>query len=125
MTAPHGFNLGVAALPHGITNSLHLHFTAEVVSCMSSKWLFRWGVDGTDGEAVIEPGDVTSIPTWMLRGFTNIGADDGWLFSSLGQDETGGILWAPSALEAAAKLGKSFRRTTTWSTVHRASHRKG
>ena len=106
VSTPHGFNLGVAALPHGITNSLHLHFTAEVFSCMSGKWLFRWGVDGTDGEAVIEPGDVISIPTWVFRGFTNIGADDGWMFSSLGQDETGGILWAPSVLEAAGKLGK-------------------
>lgn len=113
VTAPHGFNLGVAALPHGITNSLHLHFTAEVFSCISGKWLFRWGVDGTDGEAVIEPGDVISIPTWMFRGFTNMGADDGWLFSSLGQDETGGILWAPSVLEAAGKLGKFLTADNT------------
>ena len=106
VTAPHGFNLGVAALPHGITNSLHLHFTAEVFSCMSGKWLFRWGVDGTDGEAMIEPGDVISIPTWVFRGFTNVGSDDGWMFSSLGQDETGGIIWAPSVLAAAGEMGK-------------------
>lgn len=106
VTAPHGFNLGVAALPHGVTNSLHLHFTAEVFSCMSGKWLFRWGIDGTDGEAIIEPGDVISIPTWVFRGFTNVGADDGWMFSSLGQDENGGILWAPSVLKAAGQLGK-------------------
>jgi len=106
VTAPHGFNLGVAALPHGVTNSLHLHYTAEVFSCVSGKWLFRWGTDGKDGEAVVEAGDVISIPTWVFRGFTNIGDDDGWMFSSLGRDETGGILWAPSVLKAAAKLGK-------------------
>ena len=106
VSAPHGFNLGVAALPHGVTNSLHLHYTAEVFSCVSGKWLFRWGIDGKDGEAVVEAGDVISIPTWVFRGFTNIGADDGWMFSSLGRDQTSGIVWAPSVLEAAARLGK-------------------
>jgi len=105
VTEPHGFNLGVAALPHGVTNSLHLHFTAEVFSCMSGQWTFRWGIDGTDGEAIIEPGDIISMPSWMFRGFTNLGDDDAWMFSSLGQDETGGILWAPSVLKAAAELG--------------------
>jgi mannose-6-phosphate isomerase-like protein (cupin superfamily) len=102
---PHGFNLGVAAMPHNITNSLHLHFTAEVFSCFSGEWLFRWGVDGTEGEAVVRPGDVITMPTWMFRGFTNIGADDGWMFSSLGADDPGGIIWAPSVLTAAAEHG--------------------
>ena len=27
---PHGFNIGAAAMPNGITNNLHIHFTAEV-----------------------------------------------------------------------------------------------
>ncbi|WLQ35191.1 cupin domain-containing protein [Streptomyces castrisilvae] len=105
VTDAHGFNLGVAAMPHGITNSLHLHYTAEVFSCFSGEWLFRWGVGGDEGEHVIRPGDVISMPTWMFRGFTNVGADDGWMFSSLGMDETGGIIWAPSVLRAAAEHG--------------------
>ncbi len=113
VTEPHGFNLGVAALPHGVTNSLHLHFTAEVFSCMTGRWTFRWGVDGTDGEAVIEPGDIISIPSWIFRGFTNEGDDDAWLFSSLGQDETGGILWAPSVLAAAAEYGSFLSAENT------------
>lgn len=105
VTDPHGFNLGVAAMPHGITNSLHLHFTAEVFSCFSGEWLFRWGVDGSEGEAVVRAGDVITMPTWMFRGFTNVGADDGWMFSTLGMDDTGGIIWAPSVLHAAAERG--------------------
>lgn len=105
VTDPHGFNLGVAAMPHGVTNSLHMHFTAEVFSCFSGEWLFRWGNDGTDGEVVVRAGDVISMPTWMFRGFTNLGADDGWMFSALGMDETGGIIWAPSVLRAAAEHG--------------------
>ena len=27
---PHGFNIGAAAMPNGVNNNLHLHFTAEV-----------------------------------------------------------------------------------------------
>ena len=27
---PHGFNIGAAAMPDGVVNNLHLHFTAEV-----------------------------------------------------------------------------------------------
>ena len=96
VTAPHGFNLGVAALPHGITNSLHLHFTAEVFSCMSGKWLFRWGVDGTDGEAMIEPGDVISIPSGPHR------------YS-----------------RPRARWVSSCRRTTRWWTASRGCLRRG
>lgn len=102
---PHGFNLGVAAMPHGITNSLHMHFTAEVFSCFRGEWLFRWGVDGAEGETVVRAGDVITMPTWMFRGFTNIGVDDGWMFSTLGMDETGGVVWAPTVLAAAAERG--------------------
>ena len=30
----HGFNIGAAGMGAGITNSLHLHFTAEVFHCL-------------------------------------------------------------------------------------------
>jgi len=30
LAEPHGFALGVAAMPHGVTNNLHMHYTAEV-----------------------------------------------------------------------------------------------
>ena len=92
---PHGFNIGAAAMPNGITNNLHIHFTAEVFLVFKGEWKFRWGPNGDDGEIVGKAGDIVSVPTWIFRGFTNVGPDDGWLFTALGGDDTGGIIWHP------------------------------
>lgn len=102
---PHGFNIGAAAMPHGITNNLHIHFTAEVFLCFKGEWKFRWGPNGDDGEIVGKAGDIVSVPTWIFRGFTNVGPDDGWLFTALGGDDTGGIIWHPSIINGAAQYG--------------------
>jgi len=102
---PHGFNIGAAAMPHGITNNLHIHFTAEVFMSFRGNWRFRWGSDGQDGEYVSNPGDIVSVPTWIFRGFTNDGADDGWLFTCLGGDNTGGVIWHPEIIREAAEYG--------------------
>lgn len=102
---PHGFNIGAAAMPNGITNNLHIHFTAEVFLVFKGEWRFRWGPNGDDGEIVGRAGDIVSMPTWIFRGFTNVGPDDGWLFTALGGDNTGGIIWHPSILNGAAQYG--------------------
>jgi quercetin dioxygenase-like cupin family protein len=112
VTAPHGFNLGGAVMPAGVVNNLHLHFTAEVFVCFAGRWQFRWGVDGTDGEAVVAEGDVISIPTWIFRGFTSL-TDDAWLFTALGRDVSGGLIWAPSVIEQSAAYGNHLRSDNT------------
>ena len=104
VTEPHGFSLGAAVMPAGVVNNLHSHYTAEVFSCFAGEWLFRWGVDGTEGEAVVRDGDVISIPTWIFRGFTSL-TDNAWLFTGLGRDESGGLIWAPSVISESAKYG--------------------
>jgi mannose-6-phosphate isomerase-like protein (cupin superfamily) len=105
LTLPHGFQIGAAAMPNGVTNNLHLHFTAEVFLCFGGEYLLRWGVDGDEGELRIRDGDIVSMPTWIFRGFTNVGPDDGWLFTVLGMDDTGGIIWGPSVLRDAEGHG--------------------
>lgn len=110
LTEPHGFSLGVAAMPPGTVNNLHVHFTAEVFMIQRGSWTFRWGAEGQDGEIVGGPGDVVSIPTWIFRGFTNSGEQDGWIFTALGGDDTGGIIWHPSILETAARHGLYLTR---------------
>lgn len=107
---PHGFALGVAAMPHGVTNNLHIHYTAEVFMVFRGEWLFRWGADGKDGEMVGRAGDIVSMPTWVFRGFTNIGPDDSWIFTLLGRDESGGVIWHPDILKGAADHGLFLRR---------------
>ncbi len=48
---------------------------------------------------------MVSVPTWIFRGFSNVGNDDGWIFTALGGDDTGGIIWHPSILRTAAEHG--------------------
>ena len=117
---PHGFNVGAAAMPNGITNNLHIHFTAEVFLCFKGEWKFRWGPNGDDGEIVGKAGDIVSVPTWIFRGFTNVGPDDGWLFTALGGDDTGGIIWHPSILDGAAQYGLYLSKQNVLIDVEKA-----
>ncbi len=110
LTEAHGFSLGVAAMPPGTVNNLHVHFTAEVFMIQRGIWTFRWGSEGRDGEVVGHPGDIVSIPTWIFRGFTNSGEQDGWIFTALGGDDTGGIIWHPSIIESASQYGLYLKR---------------
>lgn len=101
---PHGFNIGAAAMPNGITNNLHVHFTAEVFIVQKGEWTFRWGSNG-ENEFTGREGDILSVPTWIFRGFTNAGPDDGWLFTVLGGDNTGGVIFHPEIIREAADYG--------------------
>lgn len=101
----HGFNIGGARQPKGCINSQHSHDTAEVFMIHKGDWLFRWGDQGQDGEAVLSEGDVISIPTNVFRGFENVGADDGFLFAILGGDDPGRVIWAPQVFEQAKHYG--------------------
>ena len=100
----HGFNIGAAAMPPGITNNLHIHFTAEVFMVYGGEYTFRWGSNG-ENEFVGRPGDILSVPTWIFRGFVNTGEDDGWIFTTLGGDNTGGVIFHPEILHEAADYG--------------------
>ncbi|AXI00147.1 hypothetical protein DV702_10705 [Sporosarcina sp. PTS2304] len=102
---PHGFNVGAAAMPNGCVNSLHLHQTAEVFIVARGTWRFIWGNEGTDGEAVLNAGDVISLPIHIFRGFKNIGSDDGFLFSVLGEDDPQSVTWGPQVLRDAKGHG--------------------
>ena len=104
LTEPHGFCIGAASMPHGTVNNPHLHYTAEVFICTRGRWRMTIGQRG-EQTLEIGPGTVFSVPTWVFRGFENIGSDDGWLFTVLGGDDTGGIIWAPDVLRQAAETG--------------------
>ena len=106
---PHGFQVGGVSIPHGKINTPHMHFTCEVFICTRGDWRIQWGFNPAPREIDIGEGDLVSIPTWIYRGFTNIGVDDGFLFTVLGGDHTGGIIWSPSTLRAAARQGVHLR----------------
>lgn len=88
---PHGFNIGAAAMPKGVTNNLHLHFTAEVFLIHEGTWRFRWGANG-ENEAEFSAPAILSIPTWIFRGFTNVSKEEtcGMVYTVLGGNHTGG-----------------------------------
>ena len=102
---PHGFNIGAAGLGPGITNNLHLHFTAEVFIACEGQFMLRWGAQGEEGQALLEAGDVMCMPPWMFRGFSNCGQHDGFLMTVLGGDDTGGIIWSPDVMRRARATG--------------------
>ena len=102
---PHGFNIGAAGMAPGITNNLHLHFTAEVFIVCEGRFTLRWGVSGDEGQAVLEEGDVLCMPPWMFRGFSNSGSRHGFLMTVLGGDDTGGIIWSPDVMRRARQTG--------------------
>ncbi|MFK7853323.1 MAG: cupin domain-containing protein [Granulosicoccus sp.] len=101
-----GFNIGAAGQPPKCRNSLHSHRTAEVFFVLKGRWRFFWGRTGTDGEVVLEEGDIINIPTGIFRGFENIGTDYGMIMAVLGGDDAGGgVIWAPQVIEDAMSHG--------------------
>lgn len=102
---PHGFNIGGARQPPGCTNSQHSHKTAEVFVIQHGGFRFKTGVDGTSGSVDLAPGDVISIPINAFRGFDTIGSEQSFMFSVLGGDDPGRVLWAPYVFEQAQSYG--------------------
>jgi len=102
---PHGFNIGGARQPPGCLNSQHSHDTAEVFYVHSGQWRFMSGETAEDGEVLLGPGDLISLPTKLFRGFENVGTDLGFLFAVLGGDDPGNVLWAPQVFDLAEDYG--------------------
>ncbi len=102
---PHGFNIGGARQPPGCVNSQHSHDTAEVFVVHTGRWRFRFGEHGEDAQVDAGPGDIVSFPIHAFRGFENIGDDVGFLWSVLGGDDPGRVLWAPAVFEMAERYG--------------------
>lgn len=110
ITEPHGFNVGGVSLPTGKINSLHSHTTAEVFIVFRGEWRFFWGYNGDDGEAILRPGDVISVPLGTFRAFESVGSNDNFMLSFLGEDDPGHVTWANDVIEGAAQYGFYLRR---------------
>lgn len=102
---PHGFNIGGARQPPRCTNSQHSHDTAEVFVVHSGRWQFTFGEHGEDAQVEAGPGDIVSFPIHAFRGFENVGEGTAFLWSVLGGDDPGRVLWAPQVFEMAKEYG--------------------
>lgn len=105
ITEAHGFNIGGARQPPRCVNSQHSHDTAEVFVVHSGRWRFTFGEHGDDAQIEAEAGDIVSFPTHAFRGFENIGEETGFLWSVLGGDDPGRVLWAPQVFKLAEQYG--------------------
>ena len=105
ITEAHGFNIGGARQPPHCINSQHSHDTAEVFVVHTGRWRFTFGEHGEDAQIEAGPGDIVSFPVHAFRGFENIGDDIGFLWSVLGGDDPGRVLWAPQVFEMASQYG--------------------
>lgn len=104
LAEPHGYCIGAASMQPGVVNNPHLHYTAEVFMCLSGEWRMDIGVP-VEHSLIVRPGDVFSVPTWVFRSFENIGNEEGFLYTVLGGDDPGGIVWAPWVLREARATG--------------------
>jgi quercetin dioxygenase-like cupin family protein len=105
ITEAHGFNIGGARQPPRCINSQHSHDTAEVFVVHNGRWRFTFGEHGEDAQIEAGAGDIVSFPTHAFRGFENIGDDTAFLWSVLGGDDPGRVLWAPKVFEMAREYG--------------------
>ena len=102
----HGFNIGAVSAAPLNGSGLHSHTTAEVFLIFSGSWHFYWGVDGKEGEVILDKGDVASFPTNMFRGFQNVSEDkEALMFVVLGENDPGVITWTPELLKKAKESG--------------------
>ncbi len=102
----HGFNIGAVSAAPLNGSGLHSHTTAEVFLIFSGSWRFYWGVDGKEGEVILNKGDVASFPTNMFRGFQNVSEDkEALMFVVLGENDPGVITWTPELLKKAKESG--------------------
>ena len=101
----HGFNIGAVSAAPMNGSGLHSHTTAEVFIIHQGSWKFYWGVDGTEGEVILNSGDVASFPTNMFRGFQNVSKDEALMFVVLGENDPGVITWTPKLLKDAKDSG--------------------
>lgn len=89
ITEPHGFQIGMVKAPKGNGPAYHTHEYIETFFILTGKWRFYWGnsADEIEGEIILVPWDMISLPPYMFRGFENLSEEESWIFSILEQHE--------------------------------------
>ena len=98
------FHLAFARCEPGKGAALHSHLTQEVFMPISGRWSIFWGDEG-EKEVVLEPCDVVSVPTQIMRGFRNVGDETAMLLAIVGGNDPGHVGWAKSVIKMARAAG--------------------
>lgn len=95
------FHLSIIKADPGKGAALHSHLTQEVFMPLTGRWSIYWGPNG-DKEVVLEPYDVMSVPTHVMRGFRNAGRETALLLAVVGGHDPGKVGW-PEAMKQRAR----------------------
>ncbi len=102
------FTMGYQMASMGNGPGLHSHATVEVFIAMSGTWRLYWIDDEGEGEAEFRTWDTVSVPPGVWRGLELTSEGEGLLLSVRGGVTGGGVAWHPSAIEGAAKYGRTL-----------------
>ncbi len=100
-----GFNTAIIRCAPGKGTLHHDHKTNEVFMPLKGKWKIFWGENEDSNFVILEPFDTASVPPNLMRGFRNIGDEEGLLLGIIGGTDPGGVQWRDDVLAEAAKRG--------------------
>jgi uncharacterized RmlC-like cupin family protein len=98
------FNVQMSRAKPGHGAGLHSHKTIETFMPLNGTWSIFWGDKG-EGEIILEPFDLISVPPGVMRGFKNVGREEAYLFTVLGGTDPGRVTWSPDLIREAAAKG--------------------
>lgn len=109
--APHKFQIGMFCCPPGCGPAYHTHDYIEMFMPLTGQWRYYWGNNPDappEGEALIGPWDMISLPPGLWRGFENASGEDAWCFAVLEPHNVFASkdpYWAPHVEQAAREHG--------------------
>lgn len=104
ITDAQDFNITLVQAGPGKGAALHSHPTVEVFIPLSGDWAIYWG-DEAESEIILGCWDTISVPPGVMRGFRNVGHEEGYLMAVLGGTDAGRVSWASRVLERARETG--------------------
>ena len=106
ITESMGFNLAYVGAEPGNGSTLHTHHDeVEVFIPFSGQWSVFWNEGEKREEAIVGPMDCISVPPNVMRGFTNVGSDYGYLMVVISGNENKAVTRPKDVVEGAAKTG--------------------
>lgn len=99
------FNVAVVRCAPGKGTLHHDHETNEVFMPLKGTWKVFWGKDEEQNHVILEPWDLASCPPHVMRGFRNVGDEEGLLFVIVGATDPGSVQWRDDVLAEAEARG--------------------
>ena len=104
ISSVNGFTVTYNGCDSGKGAALHSHETCEVFIPLTGKWSVYWG-QGGEHEAILDPFDVISLPTGILRGFKNVSDEYSILMAIIEGNNPGKVGWHSDVIESARATG--------------------